>query len=171
MRTIGLAACLGLVACGTDGGPRPGELLVEWRGTERGTFVAPLTVRHCVETGMVELIAVRGDTGAGAVLYLADSSTIAPGEYPVVPPTTLSELRPGASAALRWFATTQISAFEGLSGLLRIEGGPGAVSGTLEVRMQSLERPDSLRLTGRFAAVPVTVADTGCRATMRRNTL
>lgn len=167
-------AALGTVstmACSAGSGPRPGELYLEWRGVERGTFTAPLTARHCVETGLMELIAVRGDSGFGAAVYLAEANTVAPGAYPVAPASSLTEPVPGAAAALRWLDAVSIMAFEGVSGTIALTGDTTTLSGTLDIRMQSIERADSVRLTGRFDQVAVAPADTSCRTTMRRNKL
>lgn len=157
------------IACSGDSGPGPSELYLEWRGVERGTFTAPLTARHCVETGLMELIAVRGDTGFGAAVYLAEAGTVAPGDYPVAPASSLTEPVPGAAAALRWLDAVSIVAFEGVSGTITLTGDTTALGGTLDIRMQSVERADSVRLTGRFDRLAVDRADTGCGSTMRRN--
>jgi hypothetical protein len=103
------------------------------------------------------------------LFFLKDSAIIEPTAYPVVPGSQIEEPRPGASAALRWFAGTSISAFEGVTGTVTLSLTGPVLSGTVEVKYQALDRPDTLRLIGSFSQVPVTMADSGCRLIQRRN--
>lgn len=168
LRHLAIVA-LTLTACGRGPEVRPGDLDVVWHGAERGRFIAPLEAKHCAESGIVELLAIRGDSGFAAALFLKDSATIEPTEYQVVPGSLLEEPRPGASAALRWFAGTSISAFEGVAGRVTLSHTGVVLSGTIEVKYQALDTPDTLRLTGTFSQVPVTMADSGCRLIQKRN--
>jgi hypothetical protein len=149
----------------------PIDLNVEWAGTEQGHFVGRLAATHCRETGIVELIALRGDTGIAGALFLADSSKLASGVYPVFISTTVTEPRPGALAAARWFTSTLVAAYEAIGGVIQVESGDTVLSGKLDLHMQSVERQDTLHLTGRFDRVRVVRADTSCRSVMRRNIL
>lgn len=166
-----LLFALGLGGCRSGSGPVPGELTVEWAGQTAGRFNAVLKATHCPATGIVELIAVRGDTGVGSAIFLSDSTTLASGDFPVFLAATYPEPRPGAVAAVRWFNLTSIVAYEGLSGVVRIARSDSTLSGTMDVRLQQVDHPDTLRMTGRFAGVPLERGDTSCRNTMRRNTL
>ena len=168
-RHLAAVALLALAAC--DRGPqvRPGDLDVVWRGAERGRFIAPLEARHCAQTGIVELLAIRGDTGVGAALFLKDSAIIEPTSYQVVPGSLLDEPRPGATAGARWFATTSISAFEGVAGTIILTLTGGVLTGTVDLKFQAIDGPDTLRMLGTFSQVPVIVADSGCRLIQKRN--
>jgi hypothetical protein len=164
-----LGSLILLASCARGPEVRPGDLDVVWRGAERGRFIAPLEAKHCAESGIVELLAIRGDSGFGAALFLKDSAIVEPTAYPVVPGSQIEEPRPGASAALRWFAGTSISAFEGVTGAVTLSLTGRVLSGTVDVKYQALDRPDTLRLTGTFSQVPVTMADSGCRLIQKRN--
>ena len=150
-------------------GAGDGQVLAEWRGTHRGRFVAPMSATHCPESGIVELIAVRGDTGVGLVLYPADSARIASGEYQVFPPGTAVPPRPAAGAALRWFTGIDLSPFDGTSGSVQVTVADSLLSGSLAVRMEQPSGTDTLALTGRFTALVVQRLDAGCSRTSRRN--
>ncbi|HEX9894791.1 MAG TPA: hypothetical protein VGA78_12755 [Gemmatimonadales bacterium] len=156
--------------CGEED-PAPGELVVEWAGHEHGRFVAPLAATHCAATGVVELIAIRGDTGLASALFLSDSTDLRTGDYPIFLAATAPEPRPGAVAALRWFNLTSIVAYEGLSGIVHVEPGEALLSGRFDVKLQGIDQPDTLRVTGRFDGVPLAQGDSTCSRTMRRNTL
>jgi hypothetical protein len=168
-RLSSLAAVVALSACNRAPRALPGDLDVVWRGDDRGRFIAPVAATHCAESGLVELLAIRGDTGVGLALFLKDSALIEAVEYPVVPGSLLDEPRPGANAGVRWFATTAIAAFEGVAGKVSLARNRGVLSGTLDVKFQSLDKPDTLRMTGTFSQVPVTLADSGCRLIRKRN--
>jgi len=158
-----------VTACGPRDRARPGELDAVWRGEESGRFIAPLSAIHCAETGIVELLAIRGDTGVGAALFLQDSARVDPVEFQVVPGSLYNEPRPGATAGIRWFATTTISAFEGVAGMIRLELTGEALTGSMDVKFQSVDRPDTLRMAGTFDRVPLVRADSGCGLISKRN--
>ena len=160
-----------LIGCRQEPAPGPGDLLAEWTGHTAGSFQARLSATHCPTTGIVELLAVRGDTGIGGAVFLRDSTTVSAGDYPIFLAATYPEPRPGALAALRWFNVTAITAYEGLRGRIRLEPRDSTLAGSFDVIVQGLEHPDTLKLTGRFSGVPLVRADTACARTMRRNTL
>jgi hypothetical protein len=166
-----LLAVLLATAAACDRAPkaRPGDLDVTWRGAERGRFIAPLVARHCAETGLLELLAIRGDTGIGMSLFLLDSVIVQPADYRVVPGSQLEEPRPGASVAARWFTVTTIVAFEGVTGKVTLSTTGRALTGNVDAKFQALDRPDTLRLSGNFAQVPLVKADSSCRLSMKRN--
>ena len=156
-------------ACNRAPKALPGDLEVTWRGVERGRFLAPLEATHCAESGQVELLAIRGDTGVGIALFLHDSAAVQPGEYPVVPGSQYDEPRPGATVAARWFATTTITGFEGMSGKVVLSATGPALTGSIDAILQGLDRPDTLVLEGRFSQVPLTKADSSCRLVRKRH--
>jgi len=169
MLRLAVIATVLLTGCQRAPKALPGDIDVIWRGDAPGRFIAPLTATHCAESGLVELLAIRGDTGVGLALFLKDSALIEAVEYPVVPGSLLDEPRPGANAGVRWFATTAIAAFEGVAGKVSLALNGGLLSGSLDVKFQSLDKPDTLRMTGAFSRVPVTPADSGCRLIRKRN--
>lgn len=157
-----------LLVCGPSGTnePRPGEIAVEWPG---GSFRALASAVLCIETGLVELVAVRGDSGLGMALFPADSTALTAGIYPVFAPTSPVESRPGAGGAIRWFRDGVTLGYQAIDGMVRIESSAGGASGSFEFGMHQYDGADSLRVTGRFRAVPVDSLPTGCGATSRRH--
>ena len=160
---------LAAAACNRTPKAAPGDLDVSWRGSAHGRFVAPLSATHCAETGQVELLAIRGDTGVGVALFLDDSSAVQPAVYPVMSGSLLQETRPGSSIAVRWFSITAISAFEGITGKVTLSSGGNALAGTLDATFKALDRPDTLHMTGVFSGVPVVKEDSSCRLVRKRN--
>lgn len=158
-----------LVGCRRSTGPDAGEAAVEWRGSDRGRLTAAATAAHCPETGVVEVLAIRGDTGFGLAMFLKDSAVLAPGDYQVFQGATPSEYRPGATAGLRWFTGIDLAAFESSSGTVTVSAASGGLSGALTIRMQGVSSADTLAVTGRMKGVPVRQAGPGCGRTSRRN--
>ena len=162
---------LAMAACSRAPKAGPGDLDVTWRGSARGRFVAPLEATHCAETGQVELLAIRGDTGIGVALFLDDSTAVQPVVYPVMSGSMMQETRPGSSVAARWFAVTSIAAFEGVTGKVTLSSGGSALDGTIDVTFKALDRPDTLHMNGSFRQVPLVKGDTNCRLIRKRNKL
>lgn len=164
-----LLAAIGL-ACGSSSDDR-GDLEIEWRSPDRqGGIVLAAEATLCRETGLVEVLGVKGDTGLGLVLFPVDSSRVAPGRYPVFHAgQVVEEPRPGANVALRWFDRINLEAHEGVGGEVVIESGDAMLSGSLEVETEGLERTDSIRVSGRFRRVPLRDLGDGCAVTSRRH--
>jgi hypothetical protein len=148
---------------------KEGELSVEWRGSHRGRFVALATATLCPETGLVELLAVTGDSGVGLVLFPADSGRLAAATFPVFVGSDANEPRPGANAAIRWFTGADLAVFEGQAGQVTLVAPGATLSGTIKVRMHAVSGTDTLQATGRFDGVPVTRSGAGCGRLSRRN--
>ena len=163
-----LSAILGGCAPGGRDGPGAGQIALEWRGSSRGAFRAPATATLCTETAQVELIAIRGDSGIAFVFFPTDSGALPVGEYPILPPDTPEAARPSAMAALKWFDGVDLPSFEGVGGAVRVTGTGDRASGSLELTLRLHQGEDTVRVTGRFAAVPVERAPTGCGAVHRR---
>jgi len=158
-----------LAGCRRSAGPGTGEAAVEWRGGDRGRLTAAAAADHCPETGVVEILAIRGDTGFGLAMFLKDSAVIAPGDYQVFHGATPAASRPGATVGLRWFTGIDLAAFESNSGTVTVSTVNGGLSGTLTVRMQGVSSSDTLAVTGRMNGVPVRQAGPGCGRTSRHN--
>ncbi|NOT07245.1 MAG: hypothetical protein HOP28_03475 [Gemmatimonadales bacterium] len=161
MRTLLLAA-LFAAACGRsrDAGSG-GRLALQWTGSARGEFEAALETRWCAADSLLEITAFSGDTVLGLMLVAQDSLRI--GAYPVYPAKNFLAIRPYASAALRWVDEFAIKGFEATSGQVTVtEGGSGRVAGTLSVKLKALVGPDTLTLTGGFAAASLTPASNPC---------
>jgi hypothetical protein len=69
----------------------------------------------------------------------------------------------------RWFATTSIEAFEGVTGKVNLSVTGQALTGTVDVKFQAIDRPDTLRMTGGFSQVPLVREDSSCRLVRKRH--
>ncbi|HET9274667.1 MAG TPA: hypothetical protein VFN96_01220 [Gemmatimonadales bacterium] len=136
-------------------------LEVEWVGSDTGKLVAPVVAEWCDSLRMLELRAVRGDTGIALALYAAESVTA--GHYPMVPPERGDSTRPSSAVALRWFAETSIRGFQGDSGSVSLDaGGPGAGGGSFAARLRSTTEGSRLNVTGSFQGLTVRPAPPEC---------
>jgi hypothetical protein len=144
------------------------KLDISWRGSADGDLNGTAVATYCPATGLLEVIATQGDSGAGFVLFPSDSM-VREGTYPIFLPAIPTETRPGALAALRWFDATRLDVFEGSGGEVRIESVAGdRLTGSLAVFMRGIANSDTLLVTGQFADVPVTIGDATCGTTSRR---
>ena len=154
---VTVAACAG----GEPGGPRGGTLEVQWVGGDTGKLVAPAVAEWCDSLRLLELRAVRGDTGIALALYPAESVTA--GRYPMGRPERGDSTRPSSALALRWFTETSIRGFQSDSGSVSIAGGgPGAVGGSFAARLRSTTEGSRLSVTGSFRGLTVRPAPAEC---------
>ena len=160
-----LTAAAGLLlACRANVGPETGDrnqLAVEWKGVVARSFAAPAEATWCARDSLLEILAVRADTGVGLVLVVQDS--LRPGQHPVVSAALKVTWRPVALASIRWVNDSGVRGFEGNAGSVTVtEAGPAGVAGTLDVRLKHLDTSDTVRMTGRFHAAAITPADSIC---------
>jgi len=151
------------LACrpGADSPASRGELAAQWAGSASGAFRAPATALWCARDTLLELLAVRNDTAVGFALLPKD--TLGSGVYSIFSSQVFNPLRPQANAAARWLDQIEIKGFEGASGLVTLSRtGASGVSGTFEVTLHRAGTPDTLRLSGSFARVPVGKAIESC---------
>ena len=121
----------------------------------------PAVAEWCDSLRVLELRAIRGDTGIALVLYPTDSA--APGDYPMVPPERADSTRPAAALALRWFAETSIRGFRSDSGSVTLAAvGPGAGSGRFSGRVRSTTEGSRLTVTGTFQGLTVQPGPAEC---------
>ena len=162
---LSVAACTGTPPDKEGGSEGSGRLQVEWNGWVTGRLRADLTGSLCAADRLVELLAYRGDTGAGLSLYFLDA--VIPARYPIFDPLLLEPPRPGSAMALRWFAETALIGVEGYGGWVEVESVAGdTISGRFEVQLRNLEHTDTVVATGTFRNVPLAVEST-CH--VRRN--
>jgi hypothetical protein len=161
MRSSLLLTLLVCTACRSGTEPSSGELVATWRDSLDASFRTSATARWCRRDSLLELFAVRNDTAVGVAIMPRD--TLAGGEYPVFPAVPFNSLRPQAMAAARWLDQAELKGFEGASGKVTVTASPpGTVSGTLDLLLRRTGNPDTLRVTGRFSAVPVESALAVC---------
>jgi hypothetical protein len=138
-----------------------GTLEAQWVGSDTGKLLAPAVAEWCGSLRVLELRAVRGDTGIALALYPADS--LAAGHYPAVPPERGDSTRPSAAVAMRWFAETSIRGFRGDSGSVTLAAtGPGAGTGSFAARLRSTTEGSRLNITGSFRGLTVRPAAPDC---------
>ncbi len=138
-----------------------GSLAVQWTGFARGSFAAPARATWCPADSLLEVLAVRGDSGFGFALAVADS--VRPSPHPVVAPSVVVSWRPLAIAALRWASDTAVGGYEANSGNIEVtEKVAAGVSGTIDLRLKLPESIDTIRLQGTFRRVAIEPASGAC---------
>lgn len=138
-----------------------GTLSVTWAGVTAGSLSAPATASWCAPDSLLEVVAVRGDTGVGFSLLVEDTVRVA--QYPVLSGAMAVDWRPLAMAALRWASDTALHGFEGNDGKVEVTGASeGTVAGTLDLMLRVNDGTDTLRMTGEFRNVPIRPATGAC---------
>lgn len=153
---VALAACTGSPEPAAEGG----RLEVQWTGADTGGFSTAATAEWCDSLKVLEVRALRGDSGLALALYPADS--VLRGTYRVLPPTRADSGRPAAAIGLRLFAETEMQGFRGDSGKVVIRPSSQGLRGEFEARVRSITDADRLTLRGSFRGAPVERADRGC---------
>jgi predicted PhzF superfamily epimerase YddE/YHI9 len=160
---------LGALACasGERTEASTGSLTVAWIGSDTGKLSTSAVAEWCDSLGLLELRAIRGDTGVAVVLYPVDSvtapSALAPGDYRVVPPAQGDSSRPSAAIAMRWFSETSIRGFRGDSGTVVLEAiGPGSVAGRFAAYLGAATEGSELTVSGSFKGLSIAPASVGC---------
>jgi len=139
----------------------PGMVAVQWAGFKQGSLLTEGTASWCVTDSLLEILAVKGDTGVGWALLVQDS--VRATQHPVLSPSVVVDWRPLATAAVRWFGEADVTGFEAYSGNVHVtEAAAGMVSGTVDLRLRVTGGPDTLRLTGTFTRIPVGKAPGQC---------
>jgi hypothetical protein len=159
-----LAAGLGVAAllfCGrqpVQGGPR---VVVRWTGTDSGRIDSPASAEWCDTLRLLEIRALKGDTGIGVAVY--PKGVLQPGRYRVVRPEVADTSRPAAAVALRWFAETSIRGFRAESGAVVLEqSAPGMYAGRLEAFTKSVTDNAHVTVRGTLRELRVRPARSGC---------
>ncbi len=169
LRWLLAAGMLGTAACSDQerAAAPAGSLELTWTGSDTGKLSGPAVAEWCDSLDLLELRAIRGDTGIALLLYPSDSAaardSVPPGEYPVVPPPRADTTRPSAAIALRWFAETSIRGFRGDKGHVVLEStGPGPSAGRFTAELRSATEGSRLTITGSFKGLTVDTAPAAC---------
>jgi hypothetical protein len=160
-----LALLLLLTACRPAPTPAEsaGRLEVSWDGSPDGTLSAPAAADWCGLRQVLEIRALKGDTGMALALY--PGKVLAPGTYPVVDPVRAESLPPAAGIAVRWLAKNLVQGFQGDSGRVTLErSGPGRFSGSVTARARSVVDTQRITLEGTFRDLVVRRDTVGCEA-------
>jgi hypothetical protein len=156
---IGLA-----LGCARGDSPRAepeARLEVSWTGSDTGRLAGAAVAEWCDTLRMLEIRAVRGDSGAAIALFPTDR--VRPDSYPVRPPAQADSTRPAAAVALRWFAETAVKGFRSDSGGVVVEPAPGGrLSGRFAATLQSATDGSRLRARGTFHGLRVVPSTHGC---------
>ena len=138
-----------------------GWLEASWTGADSGRIAAPATAEWCEERRVLEIRAIRGDTGVALAFHVVD--TIEADTYSVVPPERADTQPPSASAALRVFSTTAIQGYQSDSGTVVLKrSGSGELSGTVEVSARSVANGQQLMITGEMGDLLMVPQVRGC---------
>jgi len=165
LHLLAVGACTGTPPDREGRSEGSGRFQVAWDGWGAGRIRADVSGSHCSGDRLVEMLAYRGDAGAGLSIYFLDE--VIPARYPIFDPLLLEPVRPGSAMALRWFAETALIGLEGYGGWVEIESVAGdTISGRFEVQLRTLEHTDTVIATGTFRNVPLAVEPT-CH--VRRN--
>lgn len=112
---------------------------------------------------MLEIRAIRGDTGIGVAIYPAE--TIATASYRVVDPVKAESLPPAAAVALRWLTQTSVQGFQADSGTVELQrSASGLLSGKLSAHARSVADTQRIAVTGRFKDLVARPETGGCTA-------
>jgi hypothetical protein len=154
---------VGLLGCNRAPASRgvAGQIDVRWTGSEPGRLTGGATAEWCSILRLLEITAIRGDTGIALAIYSAD--TILPGEYRVINPAKTESLPPAAGIALRWASQTAIKGFQGESGSVVLERSrSGELSGRIAAAARSVTDTQRVAIDGSFQGLTVRTQARGC---------
>lgn len=156
------AVLLAAVACSRPSqGEAPGARLeADWTGSDTGRIMASATAEWCDSLGVLEIRALRGDSGLALALYPAGA--VRADSYPVRRPEAADSAPPGGAVAMRWFAETAIKGFQGDSGAIVLERADQRISGRFHASLRSVNDSMRLDLRGVFRDLRVVPAARGC---------
>jgi hypothetical protein len=154
---VGLAGCNRAPA--TYGGAT--QIDVRWTGSERGRLSGSATAEWCSILRVLEISALRGDTGIAVAIYPAD--TIISGTYRIVDPAKAESLPPAAGIALRWAAEIAIKGFQGESGSVVLDRSrSGQLSGRITAAARSVTDTQRVTIDGSFRDLTIRPQARGC---------
>jgi hypothetical protein len=140
---------------------RVGHLEVGWNGRNGGNISASATAGWCAMRRVLEIRAVRGDTGIALALY--PGKTLGPGAYRVVDGARAESVPPAARIAVRWLTPNTVQGFRGDSGRVELErSSSGQLSGSVRARARSVIDTQRISLSGTFRDLTVLPDSQGC---------
>jgi hypothetical protein len=144
-----------------------GQLVATWSDSgNRVSFAAPAREGWCARDTLLEILAVRNDSGVGLALYAQDS--VRAEGYPVMRPGIFAPWRPQATASVRLLSSNALRGFESTGGQVTVtsSGGSGdtqQVSGRFDFLVQlTTGGQDTLRLSGEFYQLPIVSEPASC---------
>jgi hypothetical protein len=157
--TAGMA---GLSCQATSAESSSGRLEATWIGADTGKIKVRAHATWCAPGRLLELTGVDSDAGMGLAVYPADS--LASGPYAAFNPAKDTLHRPAVAVGVRWFTETEIKGYQSDSGALSLTRRDGTLEGSIDARMHATTSPETIRVTGTFHGVPVTLDSTRCAA-------
>jgi hypothetical protein len=159
-------------ACGkSNDAPTDGPTVdVRWAGTtvDSAHVRAPATAEWCDSLKLLQIQALRGDTGIAILLHPVKE--FGAGRFRVVPPARIDSAPRAAAVALRWFAETSVRGFQGDSGAVIVEqNGSGGYGGTFELAAHSVTDPAHLTIRGSFRGLTLRPGGGACIAKPARS--
>jgi hypothetical protein len=156
-----MALLLGACQATPERSQRVGYLEVGWNGRSGGIISAPATAGWCAAKRVLEIRAIRGDTGIALALF--PGKTLSPGAYRIVAGARAESIPPAARIAVRWLATNTVQGFQGDSGRVELErSSSGQLSGSVRARARSVVDTQRITLTGTFRDVTALPDSLGC---------
>ena len=138
-----------------------GSVDVTWAGAVTGKFTAPGDASWCGTDSLLEVMAVRHDTGVAFTVLVQD--VIRTAQYPVISATVQANWRPLGYAALRVATDTSLRGYEATSGVIHVTTlVDSAISGTLDLRLKRTDGPDTAKLRGTFTKLRIARARGQC---------
>src|SRR5262249_54425632 len=140
MFRITILALLAVLACRSSratSGPAAGELVLQWRDSAARsvTLRAPAEAHWCAHDSLLEILAIRRDTGLGLVLLPRDS--LHADGFPVFLGGVFAPWRPQSSAALRVLSATDLRGYTSTWGQVTLSAVAGQqVSGSFDLRVK-----------------------------------
>jgi hypothetical protein len=140
-----------IAGCGPRDDHNPGRIDVRWTGADSGRLTFPGTAHWCAQDTTLEIIAQRGDSGVGLVIFPADS--LKTGSSPVTLPTD-SMSRPRSGLALRWFGETLITGFYSQAGATTVTS-IRPLAGSIQASLKSVVDGRTIEVRGTFSGFTV----------------
>jgi hypothetical protein len=138
-----------------------GQVDFQWTGSDRGKLSGPAIAEWCAVLRVLEIRGIRGDTGVAVAIYPGDT-TLAPGRYRVVRPTTIDSVS-HANIGVRWASETSIKGFQGESGSVVVErAGSGELTGHVSAAARSVTDTARLTIEGSFKDLTIRPQARGC---------
>jgi hypothetical protein len=161
--TVLAIVLVGLPGCNRAPASRggAGQIDVRWTGSERGRLSGRATAEWCSILRLLEIRAIRGDTGIALAIYPAD--TIIPGKYRIVDPAKAESLPPAAGIALRWATQIAVKGFQGESGSVVLDRSrSGELSGRIIAAARSVTDTQRVTIGGSFRDLTIRLQGRGC---------
>jgi hypothetical protein len=138
-----------------------GQIDVRWTGSERGRLAGSATAEWCPILRVLEIRAIRGDTGIALAIYPTD--TIIPGNYRIVDPPRAESLPPAAGIAVRWATQVAIKGLQGDSGSVVLDRSrSGELSGRITAAARSVTDTQRVTIDGSFRDLMIRPQARGC---------